>query len=94
MVQHDGQAAQTQCTCLRGQYAPLCLVSQRLETVGDVLDLYRLDARCKLLLSLVQTCRLLKVMAQSPAGLPHRVRLYEKRDRGEGRQALPSAYSL
>ena len=67
---------------------------QGLEPIGPVLNLCRLDDSCQLVLSLVQAYRLLQVMVQSLASMPHRMRLYEKRSRGTGRQVLPLAGSL
>lgn len=67
---------------------------QDLEPVGPVLNLCRLDDSCQLLLSLVQAYRLLQVMVQSLASMPHRMLLYERISRGPGRQVLSSAGSL
>ena len=63
---------------------------QGLEPIGPVLNLCRLDDSCQLLLSLVQAYRLLQVMVQTLASMPHHMRLYEKISRGTGRQGLSS----
>ena len=79
---------------LRGNDGHTGLMMQSVEPIGPVLNLCRMDDSCQLLLSLVQAYRLLQVMVQSLARVPHRMRLYETILRGTGRQVWSSAGNL